>query len=126
MTRRTLAKPIETEGVALHAGTRVRMTLAPAEAGSGIVFRRSDLGGRVIPARYDRVSETRLGTGIEDGAGASVGCIEHVMAAAAGAEIDDLEVILDGPEPPILDGDALSYLRLLEQAGISNRSEERR
>jgi UDP-3-O-[3-hydroxymyristoyl] N-acetylglucosamine deacetylase len=115
--RRTLKREISVEGVALHAGTTVHMTLAPCQAGTGVVFRRSDLGGRVIAARYDRVSETRLGTVIDDGAGARVGVIEHLMAAIAGAEIDDLEIVLDGPEPPILDGDALSYLRLLEDAG---------
>jgi UDP-3-O-[3-hydroxymyristoyl] N-acetylglucosamine deacetylase len=118
MTSRTLAGQVTVEGVALHAGTLVRMTLAPATAGRGIVFQRSDLGGREIPAIYDRVAETRLGTVIGQD-GAKVGVIEHLMAAIAGAEIDDLIVTLDGPEPPILDGDALSYLKLIEQAGIA-------
>lgn len=117
--RRTLAREISVEGVALHAGTTIRMTLAPAEAGTGVLFRRRDLGGRAIPARYDRVAETRLGTVIDDGAGARVGVIEHLMAAIAGAELDDLEIGVDGPEPPILDGDALSYLRLLHEAGVT-------
>ena len=121
MTRRTLASAVTTEGVALHTGTAVRMTLAPAEAGAGVVFRRSDLG-RDIPARYDRVADTRLGTVLDDGAGARVGLVEHLMAAVAGAGIDDLLVVLDGPEPPILDGDALSYLRLIDSAGIRERS----
>ena len=94
------------------------MTLAPAAAGTGIVFRRSDLGGREIPALYDKVGETRLGTVIDDGAGASVGVIEHLMAAVAGAGVDDLLVTVDGPEPPIFDGDALSYLVLIERAGL--------
>jgi UDP-3-O-[3-hydroxymyristoyl] N-acetylglucosamine deacetylase len=116
--RRTIAHEIASEGVALHAGRNVRMTLAPAAAGSGIVFRRSDLGGREIPALYDKVGETRLGTVIDDGAGASVGVIEHLMAAVAGAGIDDLLVTVDGPEPPIFDGDALSYLTLIERAGL--------
>jgi UDP-3-O-[3-hydroxymyristoyl] N-acetylglucosamine deacetylase len=118
MPRRTLAKTIEVEGTALHAGTPVRMKLSPNEPNAGVVFRRSDLGGRSIPARYDKVGETRLGTVIDDGAGVSVGVIEHLMAAIAGLEIDDLEVTVDGPEPPIFDGDALSYLRVLRQAGI--------
>ena len=115
--RRTIAKEISIDGTALHAGVTVHMTLSPAEAGKGIVFRRSDLGGVEIPALYDRVGETRLGTVITDGK-ASVGVIEHLMAAVAGAEIDDLLVTLDGPEPPILDGDALSYLAVLERAGF--------
>jgi len=119
MTRRTIAREIKVCGTALHAGTSVNMTLSPGDAGSGIVFRRSDLGVD-IPARYDAVSETNLGTVIARG-GASVGVVEHLMAAVAGAEIDDLLVTLDGPEPPILDGDALSYLELLEQAGFADR-----
>jgi UDP-3-O-[3-hydroxymyristoyl] N-acetylglucosamine deacetylase len=56
---------------------------------------------------------------------AKVGVVEHLMAAAAGAEIDDLLVTLDGPEPPILDGDALSYLSLLESGGVAEQSQAR-
>ncbi len=103
------------DGTALHAGTAVRMTLSPAPPDAGIVFRRSDLKID-IPARYDAVAETNLGTVLGKGE-ARVGVVEHLMAAVAGAEIDDLLVTLDGPEPPILDGDALSYLELLERAG---------
>lgn len=124
MTRRTIAKEITAQGVALHAGRVVRMTLAPAAPETGIVFRRDDLGGSEILARYDCVSETRLGTVIGEGE-ARVGVIEHLMAAIAGTEIDDLVVTLDGPEPPILDGDALSYLELISRAGIDVRSARR-
>lgn len=120
MTRRTIASEIRAEGVALHAGAGVRMTLSLAPAGSGIVFRRADLGGIEIAARYDAVSETNLGTVIGAGT-AKVGVIEHLMAAVAGAGIDDLLVTLDGPEPPILDGDALSFLALLDRAGFEDR-----
>jgi UDP-3-O-[3-hydroxymyristoyl] N-acetylglucosamine deacetylase len=102
------------------------MTLLPAKAGSGIVFRRSDRPDCEIEARYDRVGETRLGTVIDDGKGGSVGVIEHLMAAVAGAEIDDLLVVLDGPEPPILDGDASSYLALFDQAGTLEYAGTRR
>ena len=125
MTRRTLATQIDAYGIALHAGTPVRMNLSPAEPGTGIVFRRSDLDGSAIPARYDRVGETRLGTVIDDDAGSSVGVVEHLMAAIAGLEIDDLEVTVDGPEPPLLDGDALSYWRLLKRAGIAESAASR-
>jgi UDP-3-O-[3-hydroxymyristoyl] N-acetylglucosamine deacetylase len=119
MARRTIARKIDADGVALHAGTRVCMTLSPAEPSTGVLFCRDDLGGRVIAARYDCVGETNLGTVIDDSAGASVGVIEHLMAALAGCQIDDLGVTLDGPEPPILDGDALSYVKLIEAAGIT-------
>ena len=123
MGRRTLASEVTATGTALHAGTPVRMTLSPAAAGTGVVFHRSDVGVD-LPARYDLVSETNLGTVISHG-GASIGVIEHLMAAVAGAEIDDLLVTLDGPEPPILDGDALSYLVLLEQAGVKEHAAPR-
>ena len=121
--RRTVSHPVTATGTALHAGVPVSMTLSPAASGSGIVFRRADLGVD-IPARYDLVSETRLGTVIGQGS-AKIGVVEHLMAAAAGAEIDDLLVTLDGPEPPILDGDALSYLSLLESAGAREQAEPR-
>jgi UDP-3-O-[3-hydroxymyristoyl] N-acetylglucosamine deacetylase len=121
--RRTLAKQVTISGIALHSGVPVTMSLSPAQAGQGIVFRRADLNVD-IPARYDLVSETRLGTVIGQGS-AKVGVVEHLMAAAAGAEIDDLLVTLDGPEPPILDGDALSYLDLLESGGVAEQSQAR-
>jgi len=121
--RRTVAHPVTATGAALHAGVPVTMTLSPGASGSGIVFRRADLNID-IPARYDLVRETRLGTVIGDGS-AKIGVVEHLMAAAAGAEIDDLLVTLDGPEPPILDGDALSYLNLLESAGVMEQTQPR-
>lgn len=110
--RHTIARPVCVQGIALHAGVPVNMRLLPAVAGAGIVFRRTDLGID-IPARYDLVAETRLGTVLVSG-DARVGVVEHLLAACAGNEIDDLIVELDGPEPPILDGDALSYLDLLK------------
>jgi UDP-3-O-[3-hydroxymyristoyl] N-acetylglucosamine deacetylase len=126
--RHTLARAITVTGTALHAGVPVTMTCAPAAGGSGIVFRRADLsreeGDVDIPARYDQVSETRLGTVIGSGS-AKIGVVEHLMAAAAGLELDDMIVTLDGPEPPILDGDALSYLTLLESAGLAEQPDAR-
>ncbi|HUJ02619.1 MAG TPA: UDP-3-O-acyl-N-acetylglucosamine deacetylase [Rhizomicrobium sp.] len=119
MSRRTIANPIKTTGVALHSGREITMVLAPAPSGSGIVFRRDDLGVE-IPALWDRVAETQLGTVIAQGRN-GVAVIEHLMAAVAGAEIDDLLVIVDGGELPILDGDALSYSRMIEQAGIDKQ-----
>jgi UDP-3-O-[3-hydroxymyristoyl] N-acetylglucosamine deacetylase len=118
--RRTIAHDVTARGIALHSGVPVTMRLSPAPAGHGIVFRRADLGIDV-PARFDQVSETRLGTVIGSGE-AKVGVVEHLMAAAAGAEVDDLLVTLDGPEPPILDGDALSYLSLLESGGAAEQA----
>lgn len=123
--RNTLARELTVSGTALHAGTPVTMTLRPGKPGEGVIFRRRDKADAEISARYDRVGETRLGTVIAQD-GISVGVIEHLMAAVAGAGIDDLLVILDGPEPPILDGDALSYLVLIEEAGMAATKEPRR
>ncbi len=124
MNRATIDREITATGIALHAGTHVAMTLSPAPPGAGIIFERGDLN-MAVPARWDLVGETRLGTviGLD---GASVGVVEHLLAAVAGAEIDDLFVRLDGPEPPILDGDALSYLVLLRQAGRREQAMARR
>jgi UDP-3-O-[3-hydroxymyristoyl] N-acetylglucosamine deacetylase len=121
--RKTLAAPVTVTGTALHAGVPVTMTLSPAPSGSGIVFHRSDLKAD-IPALYAHVCETRLGTVLEHD-GARIGVVEHLMAAAAGLELDDLRVSLDGPEPPILDGDALSYVSLLESAGFQEHNQAR-
>ncbi len=121
--RKTLAAPVTVTGTALHAGVPVTMTLSPAPSGSGVVFHRSDLKAD-IPALYAHVCETRLGTVLERD-GARIGVVEHLMAAAAGLELDDLRVSLDGPEPPILDGDALSYVSLLESAGFQEHNQAR-
>ena len=117
-SRHTLAREVSVEGVALHAGVASRLRLLPAGPGEGIVFRRADLAGSApIPALWSNVAETCLGTVLRGPDGGSVAVVEHLMAALAGAEIDDCTIEVDGPEPPLLDGDALSYLALIDAAG---------
>lgn len=117
--RRTLAAEICADGVTLHAGVPVHMRLLPADSGTGIRFRRSDIAGaEPIPALWSNVTDARLGTVLGRAGGPSVGVVEHLLSALAGAEIDDCDVELDGPEPPILDGDALSFLDLVDRAGV--------
>jgi UDP-3-O-[3-hydroxymyristoyl] N-acetylglucosamine deacetylase len=116
--RRTLKRAVAARGVALHAGVPISMQMLPAAAGTGIVFRRGDVSAApLIPALWSHVTETRLGTVLSQGA-ASVAVVEHLMAALAGTAIDDCIIELDGPEPPILDGDSLSYMRLIDEAGV--------
>lgn len=114
--RRTLKAAISAVGRGLHSGTDVSMVLCPAETGTGIVFRRTDLG-LDIPARFDKVADTRLCTQISAGE-ASVGTIEHLMAALTAAGVDDVIVEVSGPELPVFDGSAAPFLFLIESAGI--------
>jgi UDP-3-O-[3-hydroxymyristoyl] N-acetylglucosamine deacetylase len=117
-TQRTLKSRIPCVGVGVHSGRRTSLTLLPAPADHGIVFRRTDLG-RDIPAFHDRVVDTQLCTTIGDGA-ARVGTVEHLMAALAGAGIDNVLIEIDGPEVPIMDGSAAPFSFLLECAGIAS------
>ncbi len=120
--QRTLKSAIDCVGVGLHSGAKARLTLAPAPAGTGIVFRRADLPqAPVIPARFDHVAESRLCTMLALPAAPDirVSTVEHVMAALAGAGVDNAVVSVDGPEAPILDGSAASFLFLIDCAGLS-------
>ena len=116
--RRSIAREARLEGVGLHLGHQCRLTFRPAAPGSGVRFRRSDLeGAPEVPALVDRavLSErrTQLGEGRE-----SLHTVEHVLAAVAGLEIDDLTIEMDAPEPPIMDGSAEPFLAALRGAGV--------
>jgi UDP-3-O-[3-hydroxymyristoyl] N-acetylglucosamine deacetylase/3-hydroxyacyl-[acyl-carrier-protein] dehydratase len=118
MTRRTIARDVTLEGIGLHLGVPVRMTLRPAPSGSGVSFRRTDLpGAPMILAHADNavLTERRTQLGHDP---VSVHTVEHVLAAVAGLEVDDLTVELNAPEPPIGDGSAGPFLDALIDAGI--------
>jgi UDP-3-O-[3-hydroxymyristoyl] N-acetylglucosamine deacetylase len=118
--RHTLAREVSLDGLTLHAGVRSHLRLLPALPGAGIVFRRADLNDAApIPALWSNVTETRLGTVLRGADGSSVGVVEHLMAALAGAGIDDCLIDVNGPEPPLLDGDALSFLVQIDRAGTA-------
>ena len=124
--QRTLKAPIGCVGVGLHSGRRISLNLRPADPDHGIVFRRTDLG-RDIPARFDRVVDTRLATvlGDERWASARVGTVEHLMAALSALGIDNVLIELDGPEVPVLDGSAAPFVFLLDCAGVTEQSAPR-
>ena len=126
--QRTLKSAIGCVGTAVHSGERVSLTLNPAPAGHGIVFCRSDLPGDVhLPARFDAVIDTRLCTVLchPDDPRVRVGTVEHLMAALAGAGIDNIRVEVDGPELPILDGSSAPFLFLIDCAGIVEQAASR-
>ncbi len=124
----TIANKVSCAGVGLHSGSTVNITIHPAPAGSGIVFKRLDVAAAVclIPAKYDAVSETRLGTTIRNEHGVSVSTIEHLMAAIWGVGVDNALVELDAPEVPIMDGSSEPFVAMLETAGITTLSAPRR
>jgi UDP-3-O-[3-hydroxymyristoyl] N-acetylglucosamine deacetylase len=126
--QRTLKNPIHCRGVGLHSGIKVSMTLHPAAPGSGIVFRRTDASGAgaEIAAHWRNVVESSLCTTLSNGEGITIGTVEHLMAALAGAEIDNVLVELDGPEVPIMDGSAAPFVFLIECAGVTEQDAPRR
>jgi UDP-3-O-[3-hydroxymyristoyl] N-acetylglucosamine deacetylase len=117
--QRTLKNSIRATGVGLHTGTKVFMTVRPAAADTGIVFRRMDLPTPVdINARAENVGETRLGTTLINGE-AKVSTVEHLLSAFAGLGIDNAIVEVSAPEVPIMDGSAGPFVFLLQSAGIA-------
>jgi UDP-3-O-[3-hydroxymyristoyl] N-acetylglucosamine deacetylase len=124
--QRTLKTSIRATGIGLHSGAKVYMTLRPAPANTGIVFRRLDLPEPVdVPAEALRVTETNLGTTLEAGP-ARVATVEHLMSALAGLGIDNLFIDLTAAEVPIMDGSAAPFVFLLQSAGIEELSAPKR
>lgn len=111
----------------LHNGKPVDMVIYPAAPNTGIVFKRVDVASEhaFVSASYDAVSETRLGTTIQNRHGVSVSTIEHLMAAFWGVGLDNAVVELNGPEVPIMDGSSEPFLFMLECARVIKLSEPR-
>lgn len=128
MWQHTLRRPISSIGTGLHTGRRIALSLVPAPVDTGIIFRRTDLDGRIIPAVYDHVVDTRLSTVIGDAAPSSplrVATIEHLMSALCGCGIDNAYIDLDGPEVPVFDGSASEFMFLLDCAGRERQAAAR-
>ena len=123
LVQHTIKTAIHCTGTGLHSGHPVSVRLLPAPAGHGVVFCRTDLGASVA-ARFDRVVETRLCTVLGHGE-LRVGTVEHLMAALAGARVDNVLVEVDGPELPVFDGSAEPWSFLLDCAGSAAQDEAR-
>jgi UDP-3-O-[3-hydroxymyristoyl] N-acetylglucosamine deacetylase len=126
LQQRTLKTLTRAVGVGLHSGQRVELTLRPAPADTGVVFRRVDLPEPVdIVVSAVAVSDTRLASTLSNG-NVKVHTVEHLMSACAGLGVDNLYVDITAEEVPILDGSAASFVFLLQSAGIVLQNAPRR
>ena len=123
LQQQTLAKPASFSGVGLHSGNKVSMTLLPAPPNSGIIFRRVDLDSRAeIPAQVGNVAETDRSTTLSKG-NAKVQTVEHVLASLFGFGVTNAVVELDSSEPPVADGSARQFCKMIREAGIEAQAE---
>ncbi|MBU3746459.1 MAG: UDP-3-O-acyl-N-acetylglucosamine deacetylase [Burkholderiales bacterium] len=131
LRQRSLREPVCTTGVGLHSGERVRLCLKPAPVDSGIVFWRTDLEPPLaIAAKAQAVNDTRMASTLTatDAKGqlARVATVEHLMSALAGLGIDNLNIEVDAPEIPILDGSSGSFVYLIRAAGVVEQAAPKR
>ncbi|MBO6826022.1 MAG: UDP-3-O-acyl-N-acetylglucosamine deacetylase [Sneathiella sp.] len=126
--QKTLRNSISCTGVGVHGGQLVNMTLKPAPADTGVIFRRTDVADEVaeIPARFDTVTELVMCTTIANDAGVKVATIEHLMAALSGSGVDNVIVEIDGPEVPVMDGSSAPFIFLIECADTVELDQPRR
>jgi UDP-3-O-[3-hydroxymyristoyl] N-acetylglucosamine deacetylase len=122
MHQRTIRKAVELEGIGLHSGKAARIRMAPAPPNSGITFH---VDGLRIPAAPESVVNSHYATTIGRN-GARIQTVEHLLAAAAGLGVDNLDVDVEGPEVPAADGSAKVYVQLLTIAGRVEQSAPRR
>lgn len=120
-TQQTIKEAVSVEGVGIHTGAIAKMTFKPAKPNHGIKFCRTDLEGQpIVEADVDNVVDLSRGTTIEKD-GARVNTVEHTLAALVGLEIDNILIELDGPEPPIMDGSSIEFIRALETVGFEDQ-----
>jgi len=116
MRQRTIRKPVEVVGIGLHKGEPIKLRIEPLDADAGIVFYREDLA-LSIPLSPTSVIDTRMATVIGSEKG-FISTIEHFLSALYAYGIDNLRVVVNGNEMPIMDGSSISFCLLLDEAGI--------
>lgn len=125
----TIRDRVSISGFGVHSNAPVNLILHPADANSGIVFLRTGLPGgreRLIEAKWSNVSQTELCTVLGDPSRASVSTVEHLLAALAGLNIDNITIEIDGPEAPIMDGSAAAFVAAIDQVGVIAQARPRR
>ncbi|MEO1248316.1 MAG: UDP-3-O-acyl-N-acetylglucosamine deacetylase, partial [Pseudomonadota bacterium] len=125
--QRTLKAEIGCTGIGLHSGSRVSLTLKPADINTGIRFRRTDVPEEkgLITAVWDNVTDTRLCTLLANEHGVTIGTVEHVLSALRGCDVDNALVEVSGPEVPIMDGSAEPFVFLIDCAGTVSQPASR-
>ncbi len=153
--QKTIAKPVTLIGTGLHSGKEVTLTLLPAEIGHGIIFERTDLIVETglesnlktklqpdtesitnkinknnkrhprIPATAELITDTMMSSNLIKN-GVKVGTVEHLLSAISAMEIDNLLIQVSAPEIPIMDGSAIEFIKLIEQAGIIEQASNRK
>jgi UDP-3-O-[3-hydroxymyristoyl] N-acetylglucosamine deacetylase len=115
----TLGRCVSLDGVGVHSNSPARVTLHPADAGTGILFHRTDApgGDAFVPGLWSNVTAGELCSQLGTSGGASIATVEHVLAAFAGLEIDNAIIEIEGPELPSLDGSAAAFVEAIEEAG---------
>lgn len=116
MKQTTILKAVETTGIGLHKGLPIKIRLEPLEANSGIIFERSDLGIS-FKASYENVINTQMATVIGNYKG-YISTVEHLLSAVSAYGIDNLKIIVNANEPPVLDGSSMGFCSMLDEAGI--------
>lgn len=124
--QQTIKNTISAEGIGLHSGQLVHMTLKPAPVGSGVSFVRVDLDPQItLPITPENIEEAVMCTRLSVN-GAHVSTIEHLMAALCALEIDNIIVEINADELPVLDGSASPFIFLLQSAGVQSQDKDRR
>ena len=119
LTQKTIKNKISFNGIGLHSGVNVNVSIKPANPNFGIVFKRVDLkNNNLIYPNFANVSNTSLNTTIENEFGAKVSTIEHLMGALFGLSIDNALIEIDNEEVPILDGSAKEFINKILSSGI--------
>ncbi len=125
----TISNNVECSGIGIHSGQKVSMTLKPAAANTGITFVRTDIediAKSSVKADFRNVTQTNLGTTIENDHGVKIATIEHLLAGVWGAKIDNLIIELNSQEIPIMDGSSEPFMFLIDCAGFKTLDENKK
>jgi UDP-3-O-[3-hydroxymyristoyl] N-acetylglucosamine deacetylase len=119
LSQKTINKTISFQGIGLHSGKKVNVTLKSSDPDTGVIFKRIDLkNNNLVYPNFNNVTNTSLNTTISNEYGIKVSTIEHLMGALFGLGIDNLLIEIDNEEVPILDGSSMEFIKKIKLAGL--------